>query len=60
MTDDPKTADEPRLLDPKDFAAYDRCLDEGRRAYLAGMGIDANLYHLGTDKWEWWREGYHQ
>lgn len=45
---------------PQDFAAYDRCLDEGRRAYLAGLGVDANLYPRGTDKWDWWREGYNQ
>jgi hypothetical protein len=40
------------------LAVYDRCLYEGRRAYLAGYGINENPYQRGTDEWCWWREGY--
>ena len=37
---------------------YDRCCAEGRRAYLAGLGINANPYEDDTPEWEFWREGY--
>ena len=37
---------------------YDRCLDEGRRAYLAGLGKDECPYPRESKEWEFWREGY--
>jgi hypothetical protein len=47
-------------LKADEFAQYDMELMAGRRAYLSGMAITANPHPRGTDKWNWWREGYDQ
>jgi ribosome modulation factor len=46
------------LLDPTDFALYDRMLDHGRRAYLAGLSRDVCPHPLGSKEREFWMEGY--
>jgi len=45
-------------LEPEDFSLYDRMLDCGRRAYLAGISRAECPFPEGSKEREFWMEGY--
>jgi hypothetical protein len=59
MSDAPKTtAPHPDRDSEATFVIYDRCIDEGQSAYLAGLPLSDNGYLPSDKEWTWWREGY--
>jgi hypothetical protein len=58
--DKPTTETTKDEIPTHDFALYDRCLYDGRQAYLAGLGNNANPHPKQSDAWDYWREGYEQ
>lgn len=44
--------------DAKASCGYVQILREGEKAYLQGLGVDANPYQSGTEDQEIWTEGW--